>query len=364
MFIEDPQTATPEEPTDPATAALAAMDEGITAAADTPDPEPTVVVEPAPEADAVEPAAPVEPDANAPKPDAEPAAEEPKPDPIEDEVTSLNLKEKAAERFRELAADREEMAPLREAMKEVGLEDPKQAAAALARVRDADFVISRVVDTGASHEQFDKSLEYLALVNRGATGDLQALEQAWALIEPELQVIAKALGKEVPGIVDPLADHDDLRDEVEAGDLPRTRALEIARERGRSKMVEAQRAAARTTQEQQVAQQQAIEAGRQDLNALGAELQQADPARYAALGPVLRAKVAEISQQHPPHEWAARVARVYATLPTPQAAPAPAPRPPVGHVPMRPTGARPDLSPATFDDPMAALDFGIAQANR
>lgn len=364
MHVEDPSTPETSATDD----ALAAMDAGIAAAAEAPsDPAPAVADEPAPAAaaDAQEPAAAeadpvVEPE---PKPEAAAKADEPKPEPdaIETEITSLNLKEKSAERFRELAAEREAMAPMREAMKELGIEDPRLAAQALVRVRDADYVMSRVVETQSSPDQFDKTLEYLALVNRGAGGDMAALEQAWALIEPEIQVLANALGKEIPGMVDPLAAHDDLRAEVEAGDLPRARALEIAKDRQRNAMQQSARESQQKTVEQQQAQQQAIDTGRQSLNELGAELQAADPARYAALGPVLVAKVKEITANHPPSEWAARAARAYATLPLPAA---PAPRPAVGHVPLRPTGGRPDVTPATFDDPMAAMDFGIAQAGR
>lgn len=359
MHVEDPNTPETSATDD----ALAAMDAGLTAAAESePAPEPVADpgIEPTAEPDGDgEPAADPQPE---PVADAAPEPRADEPTTIDAEVTSLGLKEKAAERFRELSADREAMAPVRAAMKDLGLEDPAKVAQALSRVRDADYVMNRVVETQASVDQFDKSLEYLSLVNRGAQGDMQALEQAWALIEPELQVIAKALGKEVPGIVDPLADHDDLREDVEAGDLPRARALEIARQRQRDALIENQRNAQRATQEQTQAQQQAVDTGRQGLNELGAELQAADPARYAALGPALVAKVKEITASHPPSEWVARAARAYATLPLPAAAPAP--RAPVRHVPMRPTGGRPDLAPTTFDDPMAALDFGIAQAGR
>lgn len=299
----------------------------------------------------------------------EPKAEDDKPaeeaaDPIDAEAKALGLKEKAAERFRELSREREEMAPLREAMKAAGLADVQQAARALERVRDADYVLGRVVDTGANHEQFDSTLNYLALVNKG---DTASLEQAWALIEPEIKLLAQALGKDVPGMVDPLAGHADLIAEVEAGDLPRARALEIAAALQRSAHDTAVRQSAQQREQaQREAQQQAEQAAqhaRSELNSLGNDLAAADPARFQALQPQLVALVQQVAAQHPPHEWAYRVARAYATLPYAPPAP-PAAKPPIGHVPMRATGARAPMAPAHFDDPDEAMEFGIAQASR
>lgn len=357
MHVEDTNAEIPDTSPPSTDELVEAINKGVAAESPEAKPEPDQAVE----ADAAEPS----PEAAKPDEEAKPddtKAETAKPDPVEEEIASLNLKEKSAERFRELASDREAMAPLRSAMKELGLDDPKRAAEALSRVRDADFVISRVVESGASHVQFDQTLEYLSLVNQGMTGDLAALEKAWALIEPEIQAVAKALGKEVPGIVDPLADHADLREEVEVGDLSRPRALEIARDRQRNAMVDARRTTERESGQQQRAHEQAVITARTELNELGAELQAADPERYGALAPALVAKVREITAQHPPHEWVARAARVYATLPLPRAAEQA--RPAVGHVPVRATGARPGLAPATFDDPLDAIRYGIEQASR
>lgn len=387
MFIIDPQTPPATPTNEPAVdEVVAAIDAGLAAeagneppaaptnpAADAAAALPSAEGDEAPNGDAPDDAAavvdPANPEAAKPDAAAKPEGEgkaDGKSDAIEAEVASLNLREKAAERFRELAADREQMAPLREAMKAVGIDDPAIAAQALSRVRDADYMISRVIETGADSEQYDKTLNYLALVNK--TGDIGALEQAYELMLPEFTFIAKALGKDISGLVDPLEGHDDLRTEVENGDMTRARAVEIARSRQHESLRQGAEKATRAADERKSADEQLRNDGRIALNELGADLEEADPERYKALAPALLEKVREITQKFPPSEWAMRAARAYALLPLPTPAPAadptPTQRPPVGHVPMRPTGGRPALTPTTFDDPMEALDFGIGQVSR
>ncbi|WP_206002637.1 hypothetical protein, partial [Pseudomonas viridiflava] len=75
---------------------------------------------------------------------------------------------------------------------------------------------------------YGAALDYLGLIGKAQRGDMAAAGQAYDVMAKELSVLAQMLGKEVPGVHDSLAAHADLLAEVQAGDLPRARALEIA----------------------------------------------------------------------------------------------------------------------------------------
>jgi hypothetical protein len=351
----------PNPPADAEPSVLDAMDAGIAEA--TPD-EPAAVEAPD-EAEATQPDADAEPPvpgteeaaaAEAAKADAaaKPADKAHEPDAeIEQEIADRKLTGKSADRFRELAADVKALAPLREALEKAGVKSPEELGAFLQRNQAMTAVMDMMVDTGATNEQFTQTFDYLGLLHKAGQGDRQAAEQAFEMVGREYAELAKALGKEVPGMHDPLADYADLQSEVESGDITRARALEIAEGR----RVAALQGEARNRQQQDneraAAQTQAIEQGRGALNALEAELVGADPL-YGAKKEAFYAKVREVCTQFPPAQWVTAARLAYAGI----AAPAPA-KPAPG--PIRPGGPRPVVAPTT-DDPMEALDFGIASA--
>lgn len=376
---DTPATAPDTTPTDQPADVMAALDAGIAAA----DAETAPAAEPAPvetpPADAATPPAddpsavppadgqpPAQPQEGAPPADGQPAAAaegEQQPDAdTEAEIASLGLKEKSAERFRGMAAEIKELAPLREAMKAAGIEDVAKLPDVVKRAEAGDFLFEEISKTGTSPEQYGMALEYLGLIAKAGRGDLVAADKAYTTMAAEMAVLAKMLGKEVPGVHDPLANHQDLRAEVEAGDLPRARAVEIAGQRDRAAYtgsVERQRS------ESQQAAEQAEQQGVQWLNTFDAQMSREDPA-YAAKRPALDEAVRQIRQQYHPSEWAQRTALAYARIQAPVAAAAPAapaapaqPRP----GPMRPSGPRPAMDPTTFASPMDALEYGIQQAN-
>lgn len=376
---DTPATAPDTTPTDQPADVMAAMDAGIAAA----DAETAPAAEPAPvetppadagtppadEPSAVPPAdgqPPAQPQEGAPPADGQPpaAAEgEQQPDAdTEAEIASLGLKEKSAERFRGMAAEIKELAPLREAMKAAGIEDVAKLPDVVKRAEAGDFLFEEISKTGTSPEQYGMALDYLGLIGKAQQGDLVAAEKAYEVMGKEYAALAKMLGKEAPGIHDPLANHQDLRAEVEAGDLPRARAVEIAGQRDRAAYtgsVERQR-----TESQQAAEQ-AEQRGIDWLKRFDAEMSQEDPS-YAAKRPQLSEAVRLIREQYHPSEWAQRTALAYARIQAPVAAAAPAapaapaqPRP----GPMRPSGPRPAMDPTTFASPMDALEYGIQQAN-
>lgn len=350
MFIDDPNpTPTDDTAPDPGSAAAtpepaaevddgAAMLAAIEAEAAPKQPEP----EPEPKPESGEPAAPK-------------AKDEPAPDAdLEAEISGLQLKEKAAARFRELTASAKEAAPLREALEKAGIKDVAELPARLERAAAADDMIRMVTETGASADQYGQTLDYLGMVNAAAKGDLKAAEQAYGLLEKELAVMAGLLGREVPGVHDLLAAHPDLLEDIENSDLTRKRALEIAGNRNR----EALRAKdqERSSQRDSAAQQQ--QRGRTDLNALGAELAQADPHFQAKLPQLLAFRDA-VRETYPVDKWVPELRKLYAIIPNPAPVAAPAAKPTPG--PVRATGPMPAMTPA-FDDPMKAMMAGIAAA--
>ena len=281
---------------------------------------------------------------------------------VEDEIVALGLKEKSAVRFRELSAEVKALAPIRDQLTKAGVTDLAQLPAVLERSQAADKMIGMVMETGASAEQYGKSLDYLALVNRAIAGDRTAGEQAFKAIGEEYASLARALGKPVPGVYDPLSDYPDLQAEVEAEDLTVERAHEIAAQRNSERA----RQQHQQSTEQGQAEVRAVEDGRQALMQFDQAMRASDPT-YMARREALSAQVAEIRKNHPPAQWVAQAALALAKIPVPAAAPAPAvaaanpaPKPPVG--PMRPGAARPALV-AVPDDPMEALNLGISEAS-
>lgn len=382
MHIEGDTPATEPDttPTDLATDALSALDAGIAAAdaEEAPSAEPTAV-DTTPPADAGTPPAddpsaappadgqpPAQPEV-APPADGQPSAAadaQPQPDAeTEAEIASLGLKDKTAERFRTLASEVKELAPIRDALKAAGIEDVAKLPDVVKRAEAGDFLFEEISKTGTSPEQYGMALDYLGLVAKAGQGDLAAAEKAYEVMGKEYAALAKMLGKEAPGIHDPLAAHADLRAEVEAGDLPRARAIEIAGQRDRAEYTGTVQ---RHQQETQQAAQQAEQQGIDWLKRFDAEMAQEDPS-YAAKRPQLSDAVRQIREQFHPSEWAQRTALAYARIQAPVAvAPPPtapaqpaAPRP----GPLRPSGPRPAMAPQAFDNPMDALNFGIEEAN-
>ncbi len=381
MHVEadTPATEPDTTPTDLTADALSAMDAGIAAAdaeaAPVGDPEPSESVPadtatpPADDPGAAPPAdgqPPAQPQDGAPPADGEPpaAAEgEPQPDAdTEAEITALGLKEKSAERFRGMAAEIKQSRATVDALKAAGIEDVGRLPELVERSRIGEDMVQMVRETGASSEQYGMALDYLALISKAGQGDLAAAERAYEVMGQEYAALAKILGREAPGFHDPLAGHADLQAKVAAGDLPRDSALEIAGQRDRTAYTGNVQ---RQQQETQQAAVQATEQGVEWLQQFDAEMSREDPA-YAAKRPALDQAVRQIRQQYHPSQWAQQTALAYARIQAPVAAAAPAapaapvqPRP----GPMRPGGPRPAMDPVAFDDPMAALDYGIQRAN-
>lgn len=335
-----PEPAAPEATLEEAM--VAALDEGVASL------EPAEEAEPEPEA---------APEPETPEPAEEPAPETPEPDEIEAAVAQAKadgVSEKGQARVRELATKLKELAPLREALESAGIKDVATLPELVNRAKQGDDLMSYIQETGADAEQYGLTLDYLATVNKALKGDTKAAEKALEVAQREVQQLAALIGREVPGMHDPLAAHADLNAAVEAGEMTRKYALEVAQARQGQSLARATSERANTEQQQSQAQEQA----RSALQQFDTTMAASDPT-YAAKRPALNQMVAFIRQNLPPGQWLKATQEAYKTIPAPVAAPPPPapPRAPVG--PVRPTGPRPTMAPQ-FDDPMKALEAGVA----
>lgn len=287
-----------------------------------------------------------EPPTEGTEPTAEgaPPAEE-APDPVAEEVAELKLSERSAKRFRELHEHEKALAPIREAAEKAGV-DLANIGDVFARAQERDELVEMVSSTGATPEMFGRSLDYMRDVSAARSGDVQAAQRAWDALLPEVQALAAMLGKEMTGVADPLAAHEDLLAAVDSGDIDRKLALELAAARGQGQV----------RQQHDAQQQQARESDQavQWLRQYDATMMQLD-ASYAAKRPMLDAMVANIRQTLPPAQWPQAVQLAYASIPS---IPAPAPaRPKPG--PVRPHSPPADMGVGTYDSFEDAIEAGL-----
>lgn len=312
-----------------------------------PDPAPAPTSEPESDIEAfgkgVEEASEPEP---APEPEPEPEAEvapadepaEPAPeaDPVADEIASLGLKEKATERFKELTGKVKELSteiePLREA------------------AQRAEQWEQMVTSTGATPEQYSSALGYLQAIN---SGDPAKMGKAFDAMLSEVQWLGKTLGREVGGLVDPLQDHADLTAAVDAGDITRKHALEVAQAR----ITQARTTEQASKTEQQTAAQQAEAQAVSAVNALDQKLR-ADPAYAAKMQAMQQAGAFQwIRDNLPPEKWPAAIEREWQRT---AVAAAPSPKPAIGHVPLRPVRQAQGMAAAPKSD-LEAFELGVSQ---
>jgi hypothetical protein len=308
------------------------------------------------------------------KPKADAAAAPAKDEAVEKEIGDLKLKDRAADRFRELSAVKAEYEPIKAVLHEVGVKSVEQVKGLVSQAQDAHYIVQQVEATGAQPEQYSAALNYLAATSAMNRGDVKAAEQVYDMLVGELSVVANLLGREVPGIVDPLKAYPDLQADLADEKITRERALELAKTRNAEALrtgnadAAAKADAAKTAQEK--AQAEAIAAGREALDALPAKLAATDPGGVEALKakyPAFVEKVKEIVKAHPPAEWEQRAMLAYVALSAP--APVATKQTPTGQnfkgtgTALASSGPTPYLAPDT-NDPMKALEMGLESINQ
>lgn len=342
-------------------AALDAFDKGLATLSD-PDAPKTAADVVAKAGDDGQP--PAAASAPVPTPAAAPApAATPEPDAEADQaVKELGLKGRAEERFRELTSQVKELTPLREVLTKHQITDPARIEQVIETAARAQEWEDTVLASTATPEQFGSALNVIKAMN---SGDPKVMTVAFDVMLQQVAELGKQLGREVPGLVDPLQAHPDLQQEVSDGDLTRTRALEIAAQRATAAATNA-RDTARSNQTQHEA---AVNQALTDVKALNDQLKAGDPdfgRKLALLQPTLDV----IRETVHPSQWRDKIEQAYRKLPAlPPAAPAPAPaaapvaRVPVTHMPVRPTGGNLAMRQKPKSD-MEAFEMGLKSVMR
>jgi hypothetical protein len=231
--------------------------------------------------------------------------------------------------------------------------------------RDRDMLVEMVQRTGANPQQYQQALGYLSLVNSPSRVDR---EQALQMMQAEVSVLARSLGKAVPG-VNMLEGYPDLIQAVGSGQIAPEYANQIAASREREKL-ERQGSQVRTQQTQQTQQfEQAQATARQQLNQLEVTLSH-DP-NYLAKKPILVTMLKPVFAKLHPSEWAAAFQQAYNALPAPVV-----PRPTAAIVPAVSTAANGGgNTPLRASNPAGgarkaptslaeAIEYGIQDAGR
>jgi hypothetical protein len=209
---------------------------------------------------------------------------------------------------------------------------------------DFEVLIEPIRESGATPEQFKTAMQLLRLLNSP-----DPLEQTQALqqLQGAAAALAQRLGHVPPG-ADPLDGQKDLLDAVNAGQMPRQYAEEVAKARLReaalARWQKEQQARQQAQQHQTAAQAAAIQQGRDAVAGVEAALKASDP-HYASKVAMLKSDQAFMAMMKalPPSQWAATFAAKYAALQLPAAArPAASPQPlraktPAGSVAKEPS---------------------------
>lgn len=229
--------------------------------------------------------------------------------------------------------------------------------------RDRDMMLTMVQQTGATPQQYTQALSYLALVNSSSRADR---EKALEIMQAEISVLARSIGKPVPG-VNMLEGHADLIQEVGQGRLSMERAQEVAAAREATKL---QTQGSQRITEQRTAQDdqaRALNEGKAGLTALESQLR-ADP-NYAAKRALLIPALQPVFKSVDPRQWPRLFKEAYDRMPAPvrPIPPTPTPTPAganagAGNTPLRaanPAGGQ-RAAPKSLSE---AIDFGISDAH-
>lgn len=182
-----------------------------------------------------------------------------------------------------------------------------------AMAREAE-IIGYIEDTRATPEQYGQTLSYLKMVN---SGDPVQMEKALSVMQNEVVALARMLGKPVPG-VDMVSLHADLKEAVADGSMSQQHAEELAAARERGKIQTAQSQNRSHTEARNAQWRAEVAAGREAINAVGAQLKASDP-QYEAKNMILVEALKPVIARANPSEWATIYKTAYDRLKLPTA---------------------------------------------
>jgi hypothetical protein len=221
--------------------------------------------------------------------DGKPKVKEPdkKPDALDDKEDP-KWSEKTQLRFRDLSS---------------------RVKVAEAKAEESNQFFQQIASTGASPDQFARTIQYLRLVH---SKDPAERKLSFTLLLNEVKGMALELGEPVPGM-NFLDEYPDLRKQVDEGQLSEKNADELARTRARAKLAAdtttATEATAKQTNDDAVARNEGIAA----LNALGTKLS-TDP-DYGRKYKILIQTLKPVIQRLHPSKWAETYQAAYDNIP-------------------------------------------------
>lgn len=222
--------------------------------------------------------------------------------------------------------------------------------------KDLSFVMAKIEESTATPEQYMEVLGVVKLLN---SGDVADKRKALEYLQNSAAALATQLGVVLPG-VDVLSKHADLKKKVELGHISRADAEELAAARNRQAHIDAQAQRGTDAERETAGRKAAVDAGREELNALETELRAADPQYDKKRGPLIAQLQVALNSMHP-SKWKAAFKAAYEKLPAATVA-RPTPKPNSGNQPLRanktPAGgqARPAASM------LEAVSAAVAQA--
>jgi hypothetical protein len=242
---------------------------------------------------------------------------------LEKEVAALGLKGKSAERFREMAGEIKTTRPMMEVLGRVDVKNAQQLDALL---RDASVGLGyekMIMDAKAAPDQLKGAMQIIGAMN---TGKPELQVQAAQAMLAEAKAVLERHGVHVEGVTgDPLEKHPDLKQAVEAMDITREHALEMAKLRtGNANRTANDQAAARANQERANAEA-AENRVRADIDNLSAALQKNDPHFEHKFKAMQASGEFDRIKALPLHQRYNALVNAYNAVPNPVAAPSPAP---------------------------------------
>ncbi len=141
------------------------------------------------------------------------------------------------------------------------------------------------------------------------------VDAALEWLDSRRAVLLKQAGREAPGY-DPLAEHQDLQQQVEDGDMSRAAALEVVKARSLAARHEAQDRAAREQQEREQAYHQEREQGLEDIAKWNRKMHADDP-QFSQKADILAGRMKDIVTRFQPKDWVAAIQMAYDTIQIP-----------------------------------------------